>query len=80
MLLRQVLAALAFFSLGTVFAIWPVEFQKWALRSQAATRGPAKPNPHLHWVESPWYPTMIRTFGVIALGASALIVIASLRS
>jgi len=80
MVLRQILAALAFFSLGTVFVVWPVEFQKWALKSQAATRGPAKRNAHIGWVESPRYPTMIRTFGVIALGASALIVIASLRS
>jgi len=80
MALRQILAALAFFSFGMVLVICPVELQKWALKSHAAARGPLKRNPHIHIVEASWYPTMVRIFGVIALLASALIVIASLRS
>jgi hypothetical protein len=79
MLLRQVLGALAFLSIGTVFTVFPGKVQEWALKSRDATRGPARRVPLMSWVETPSYRTSVRLIGVLALVAVALIVVAILR-
>ena len=74
MLLRQVFGALAFFSIGAVFTVFPGQVQEWALKSRDATRGPARRVPLMSWVESRSYRTFVRILGVFAFVAGALIV------
>lgn len=79
MMLRQVLAAGVLFGLGIVLVGWPTKIQRWALRSQASTRGPASRNPFVSRVEKPSYRIAIRVMGVFLIGGGVLVAFAVFR-